>query len=42
MRLDYVHKISFLCPGLKGPPEAFSNWIVRPSVRPSVCPFVCP
>ena len=28
----------FYAPGLKGPPGASSNWIVRPSV----CPFVRP
>ena len=29
--------ISFYAPGLKGPPGASSNWIVRPFVRPSGC-----
>ena len=28
----------FYAPGLKGPPGASSNRIVRLSVRPSVCP----
>ena len=36
----------FYAPGLKGPPGASSNRIVRLSIRPSVylfvCPFVCP
>ena len=31
---------NFYAPGLKGPPGASSNWIVRLSVRPSVCLFV--
>ena len=32
----------FYAPGLKGPPGASSNLIVRLSVRPSVCPSVIP
>ena len=32
--------LNFYAPGLKGPPGASSNWIVRLSVRVSVCPFV--
>ena len=35
-------RIYFYAPGLKGPPEASSNRIVRLSVRPSVRPSVCP
>ena len=31
----------FYAPGLKGPPGASSNWIVRLSVCLSVCPSVC-
>ena len=33
--------IIFYAPGLKGPPGASSNRIVRLSVRPFVCPSVC-
>ena len=32
----------FYAPGLKGPPGASSNWIVRPSVRLFVCLSVVP
>ena len=31
----------FYAPGLKGPPGASNNRIVRPSVHPSVCLSVC-
>ena len=30
-------KIFFYAPGLKGPPGASSNWIVRPFVCLSIC-----
>ena len=33
----YYCKPGYYAPGLKGPPGASSNWIVRLSVCPSVC-----
>ena len=43
---SYDHKcplcVCFYAPGLKGPPGASSNRIVRPSVLLFVCLFVCP
>ena len=36
-----LYSISYYAPGLKGPPGASSNWIVRPFVCPSVRLSVC-
>ena len=41
-KLDRGNEGDFLCPGLKVPPGASSNRIVRLFVRPFVRPSVCP
>ena len=42
LKVKFMKNQNFYAPGLKGPPEVSSNWIVQLSVRLSVCLSVIP